>query len=138
MSEFSWIDQQAMTSGLTEQERGIFYMQYSSVQRDRTVLLLVSIFLGTFGVDRFLLNDVGMGVLKLLTGGLCGVLWIIDIFLIMGKTDDYNRQKAHEVLSGILANRAYAQQSLAYLHAAPPAPLAPQPNPGIARQDDGL
>ncbi len=138
MAEFSWIDQQAMTSGLTEQERGIFYLQYGSVQRDRTVLLLVSIFVGSFGVDRFLLNDIGIGVLKLLTGGLCGILWLIDIFLIMGKTDDYNRQKAHEILSGILANRAYAQQSLAYLPAAPSVPLAAQQNPDIARRDDGL
>lgn len=44
-----------------------------------TVLLLISIFLGELGVDRFMLGDVGMGLLKLFTGGLCGIFWIIDI-----------------------------------------------------------
>ena len=100
MAEFSWIDQQAMTSGLTEQERGIFYLQYGSVQREIapcSCCWFRSSWAAS-GVDRFLLNDIGIGVLKLLTGGLCGILWLIDIFLIMGKTDDYNRQKAHESL----------------------------------------
>ena len=136
MAEFSFIDQRAMTSGLTEQERGIFYMQYGAVQRDRTVLLLVSIFVGSFGVDRFLLNDIGLGVLKLLTGGLCGILWLLDIFLIMGRTDDYNRRKAHEIVSGIMMNRAYAQQAAAYAPALPYAP--PVQTSGIVRRDDEI
>ena len=37
--------------------------------KDPTTLLLVSIFLGSLGVDRFMLGDTGMGVLKLLTAG---------------------------------------------------------------------
>ncbi|MEG1886644.1 MAG: TM2 domain-containing protein, partial [Oscillospiraceae bacterium] len=32
--------------------------------KDPTTLLIVSIFLGTFGVDRFMVGDIGMGVLK--------------------------------------------------------------------------
>ncbi len=51
--------------------------------KDPTTLLLVSIFLGGLGVDRFMLGDTGMGVLKLLTGGLCGILTIIDWFTVM-------------------------------------------------------
>ena len=150
VAEFSYIDQRAITEGLTEQERQLFYLQYSSVERDRTVLLIVSVFAGSLGIDRFLLNDIGMGVLKLLTGGLCGILWVIDIFLIMGKTDEYNRQKAHEIVSAILANRAYMQQAQAQqawaqqAQAQPPVyaprivPAAPatQPGEGIVRQDD--
>lgn len=48
--------------------------------KDPTTMLLMSLFLGTFGVDRFMLEDTGMGVLKLLTGGCCGILTLIDIF----------------------------------------------------------
>ena len=58
--------------------------------KDPTTILLVSIFLGGFGVDRFMLGDTGMGVLKLLTGGLCGIMTIIDWFSVSKKTKDLN------------------------------------------------
>ena len=58
--------------------------------KDPTTLLLVSIFLGSLGVDRFMLGDTGMGVLKLLTAGCCGILTIIDWFTISKKTKETN------------------------------------------------
>ncbi len=58
--------------------------------KDPTTLLLVSIFLGGLGIDRFMLGDVGIGILKLLTGGVCGILTIIDWFTISKKTKDLN------------------------------------------------
>ena len=53
--------------------------------KDPTTILLVSLFLGAYGVDRFMLKDTGMGVLKLLTGGCCGILTIIDWFSVQKK-----------------------------------------------------
>ncbi|HHZ14083.1 MAG TPA: TM2 domain-containing protein [Clostridiales bacterium] len=61
--------------------------------KDPTTILLVSIFLGTLGIDRFMIGDTGMGVLKLLTGGLCGILTIIDWFTISNKTKELNFNK---------------------------------------------
>jgi TM2 domain-containing membrane protein YozV len=58
--------------------------------KDPTTLLLVSIFLGGLGIDRFMLGDTGMGVLKLLTGGCCGILTIIDWFTISKKAKETN------------------------------------------------
>ena len=58
--------------------------------KDPTTLLLVSLFLGTLGIDRFMLGETGMGILKLLTVGLCGVLTTIDWFTIQKKTRDLN------------------------------------------------
>lgn len=47
--------------------------------KNKTTALILSILVGGLGVDRFYLGYTGMGVLKLLTGGCFGVLWIIDI-----------------------------------------------------------
>lgn len=58
--------------------------------KDPTTILLVSIFLGVLGIDRFMIGDTGMGILKLLTGGVCGILTIVDWFTISKKTKDLN------------------------------------------------
>ena len=50
--------------------------------KDKTTAILLSALLGSLGVDRFYLGYTGMGVLKLLTGGVFGVMWIIDIINI--------------------------------------------------------
>lgn len=52
--------------------------------------MIISIFLGTLGVDRFMLGDIGMGILKLLTVRLCGVLTIIDWFTIQKRVREQN------------------------------------------------
>lgn len=71
----------------------------SSVEfKDPTTILLVSLFLGTFGVDRFMLGETGMGVLKLLTCGLCGILTIIDWFTVQKKAKENNFNKLMAIL----------------------------------------
>ena len=66
--------------------------------KDPTTLLLVSIFLGALGIDRFMIGDTGMGILKLLTGGCCGILTIIDWFTISKKTKELNFNKVMSLI----------------------------------------
>ncbi len=66
--------------------------------KNPTTLLLVSIFLGSLGIDRFMLGEVGLGILKLLTLGLCGILTIIDWFTVQKRTRDQNYNELMLVL----------------------------------------
>ncbi len=61
--------------------------------KDPITMLIISILGGHFGIDRFLIGDVGLGVVKLLTCGGLGVWTIIDWFLIMGRTREMNMQR---------------------------------------------
>ena len=47
--------------------------------------LVLSILVGQLGIDRFMMGQIGLGILKLITAGGCGVWWIIDIILIATK-----------------------------------------------------
>ena len=71
----------------------------SSVEfKDPTTVLLISIFLGSLGIDRFMLGETAMGILKLLTGGCCGILTIIDWFTVQNKAKEINFQKLMSLL----------------------------------------
>lgn len=52
--------------------------------------LIMSILFGGLGVDRFIMGHIGLGILKLITGGGFGIWWLIDIILIAIKYDFKN------------------------------------------------
>ena len=57
-------------------------MEEQTSDKDWTTLLILSILLGGLGVDRFYAGHIGLGVLKLLTLGGCGIWSLIDIILV--------------------------------------------------------
>lgn len=70
-----------------------FLLATASDLKNPTTLLIVSILAGSFGIDRFMLGDVGIGILKLLTGGVCGILTIVDWCTISKKSKEINFSK---------------------------------------------
>ena len=62
-------------------------MYGNSGAHDWLTTLLLCIFIGTLGVHRFYTKNYVAGVIQLLTGGMCGIWWLIDIIMIV--TDSY-------------------------------------------------
>lgn len=64
-----------------------------------THILLFSIFLGGFGVDRFMIGDTGLGIAKLLLGWVtCGIWPLVDIFVSYKRAKEKNAMKIFNVL----------------------------------------
>ena len=71
---------------------------YTLSFQDPTMMLVISLFGGSLGIDRFILGHVGLGVGKLLTCGGCGIWTIVDRFLIMDATRQANAQKLYSLI----------------------------------------
>lgn len=58
--------------------------------KDPTIALILSIVVGVYGVDRFYIGDIGLGIGKLLTCAGAFIWYLIDIFMIMDATRKKN------------------------------------------------
>jgi TM2 domain-containing membrane protein YozV len=70
----------------------------SAPLKDPQTALIISIFLGGMGIDRFYIGDTGLGVGKLLTCGGIYIWYAIDWFLIQGATRQKNFEKIQPFL----------------------------------------
>lgn len=78
-----------------------FYIIHSLSYKEPTTMLLLAIFTGSYGVDRFLLNDTTNGVLKLILTNFCcvGFVWvIIDCFSAQKRTREFNLKLFRDTL----------------------------------------
>ena len=74
-------------------------MIMSSSLKSPGVALLLSLFFGFLGVDRFYIGDVGVGTMKLLSCGLCCMFWPIDWCLIMSAARRVNGEAVKPYLN---------------------------------------
>ncbi len=72
---------------------------YRTRRRDpQTILLLTLVgFLGVSGIQRFITDQVGLGILYLLTGGICLIGTIIDLVNYKKIAFEYNQKQANQI-----------------------------------------
>lgn len=57
--------------------------------RNKWVSFLLCLFLGYFGAHKFYEGRIGMGIIYLLTFGLCGIGWLVDCIVLLCKPNPY-------------------------------------------------
>ena len=72
-----------------------FLLMGTELQKPSTILLIAIL----LGWERFWLEDIGLGILKIVTFQGCGIWWLVDIFSAKDRAKSYNFQKITKVLS---------------------------------------
>lgn len=57
-------------------------MKEEDLKMTKTKAILITLFLGEFGVHRFITGKAGTGVIWLLTGGCFGIGWLVDLIKV--------------------------------------------------------
>ena len=87
--------------GLPENRRDQFIVRYTSQCRAPGLVFGWSVFLGSLGVDRFVLGQIFLGVLKLITVGGLGIWAIVDLFLVGGVARQKNLELARDIAASL-------------------------------------
>ena len=89
---------QQATQGLNENQNKYFFMVYSGRRKSPQDMLIFCL-LGLFvipGLQRFIVGQIGMGILYLFTVGLCFVGSIIDLVNHRTLAFEFNKKVAYE------------------------------------------
>lgn len=91
---------QEATKELTDEQQKNFMMIYGSRRKDPQTIMLCTLlgFIVVAGIQRFMLNQVGMGILYLFTGGLCLIGTIVDLVNYQKLTLEYNQKMIVEAV----------------------------------------
>ncbi len=92
---------QGLLKNMSDEEAQQFANVYRVRRKDpQTILLLTLVgFLGIAGVQRFFTDQIGMGILYLLTGGICMIGTIVDLINYKKIAFEYNQKHAQQIAS---------------------------------------
>ena len=73
---------------------------YRVRRKDPQTILLLSLlgFLGIAGIQRFFIDQIGMGLVYLFTAGICFVGTIIDVVSYRNLAFEFNQRQAQEIM----------------------------------------
>ena len=92
---------------LPANESNTFAYKFERRKKSVTTAVVITFFLGGFGIHRFWFNEIGIGFLYLL---FCwtfipSIVALIELFFMKKKVDDYNYELAQEILKEIVVLR---------------------------------
>lgn len=92
-----------LVSAMTEQQAQQFALMYRPRRKDPQMILILTLcgfltlMVPSAGLQRFVTGQIGMGILYLLTGGLCFIGTIVDLVNYKRIASEYNQKQAYEV-----------------------------------------
>lgn len=94
--EYAYLQQ--VMADLDQRQSKNFVMFYSGKRKSPDDILLFTLlgFLGIAGIQRFVTGEMGMGILYILTAGLCFIGTIVDVINHKSLALDYNQRAAFE------------------------------------------
>jgi len=97
---------QGLLKEFSDQQAQQFAMIYRTRRRDPQTILLTTLigFLGVAGVQRFLTDQIGMGLLYVLTGGLCMIGTIVDLVNYRKIAFEFNQKQAQQLIVMVKAS----------------------------------
>jgi len=94
---------QTITKELNDDQLQTFAALYNGERKKSDMILIGGIIglLGVGGIQRFMIGQIGMGILYLLTMGLCYIGTIIDLVNYKKLTFEFNQQAANNIMQAV-------------------------------------
>jgi TM2 domain-containing membrane protein YozV len=96
---------QQLTNKLADDKLKLFISIYNGKRKTAQTILICCLlgFVAFAGIQRFVVGQIGMGILYLFTGGLCLIGTVVDIINHKQLAYEYNQQMALESMAMINA-----------------------------------
>lgn len=97
------MDELYLQQDMTDSQRMLFQSEMNKVRKNRVVAFLLTLFLGGFGAHRYYLGEIKIGIFYTLFVWtfIPAVVALIELFLILGRTDRYNERMVTEVAAKV-------------------------------------
>jgi len=92
---------QGLMKNMDEDKASLFAQVYRARRKDSQMILILTLlgFFGFAGLHRFILGQVGLGILYILTFGLCFIGTIVDLVNYKSLAYEFNIKVAHETMN---------------------------------------
>jgi TM2 domain-containing membrane protein YozV len=92
---------QGLMKNMDDDQASLFAQVYRARRKDAQMILILTLigFFGFAGLHRFILGQVGLGILYILTLGLCFIGTIVDLVNYKSLAYEYNIKVAHETMN---------------------------------------
>jgi len=108
----------------------MMFLQGASFKKPSTIFLVALL----LGWERFLLGDIALGIVKVITGNGCGIWWLIDVISAKKRTYKYNFE-LFQKLTALAGGGQTPYASTPSIPSIPSIPSTPQTNHIVANNN---